>query len=112
LLNGHAINNNSVNGGATTSYMDFMIDDVKRIEIVRGPGSALYGANAFVAVINIITKTAEDIDGSRLSLGLGNNDTRKLNLQAGQKFDNFNLAFNATLFDTDGFREYVAADVL
>jgi iron complex outermembrane receptor protein len=112
LLNGHAINNNSVNGGAMTSYMDFLIDDVKRVEIVRGPGSALYGANAFLAVINIITRTAQDLDGSQLSLSLGDNESRKLNIQSGQVFNTLNLAFNASLFDTEGYREHVASDVL
>jgi len=37
------------------------ISSIKRIEIVRGPGSALYGANAFNGIINIITKTPEDL---------------------------------------------------
>lgn len=112
LINGHAINNNIVNGGATTSYMDFMIDDIQRVEIIRGPGSALYGANAFVAVINIMTKTAEEIDGTKLSLSLGENQTQKLNIQTGQKLDDLNLALSASLFDTEGFRENVQSDVL
>jgi iron complex outermembrane receptor protein len=112
LVNGHAINNNIINGGATTSYMDFMIDDVQRVEVVRGPGSALYGANAFVAVINIITKTAQNINGSQVSLSLGNNETQKFNIQSGKQFEDLNLAVNASLFDTQGYREHVAADVL
>ena len=112
LINGHAVNNNIVNGGATTTYMNFMIDDIQRVEIVRGPGSALYGANAFVAVINIITKTAQDIDGTEFSLSLGNNQAKKLNIQSGTQIDELNLALNATLFETEGFRENVESDAL
>lgn len=41
--------------------------EIERIEIVRGPGSALYGANAFSGVINIITKTPQDLKGSYVS---------------------------------------------
>tara|TARA_R110002072_G_scaffold184083_2_gene340440 strand:+ start:5919 stop:8030 length:2112 start_codon:yes stop_codon:yes gene_type:complete len=111
LMNGHAINNNLINGGATWSNNNFLIDNMKRVEIVRGPGSALYGANAFVAVINIITKTADDIDGTQVSLSLGDNKTRKINIQTGQKFNGVDAVFNATLFDTDGYRNFVESDV-
>ena len=112
LKNGHAINNNIVNGGATTSYNNFLIDDIKQIEIVRGPGSALYGANAFVAVINIITKDAADVDGTQVSLSLGDNETRKIHIQTGQHLKSLNYLFNATLLDTDGHRDFVASDFL
>ena len=69
LINGHAINNNLINGGATWAYGDFPIDEIKRVEVVRGPGSALYGTNAFVAIINIVTQTASDIEGTKVTLG-------------------------------------------
>jgi outer membrane receptor for ferrienterochelin and colicins len=44
------------------------IDAVERIEVVLGPGSALYGANAFLGVINIITRAAGEIDGASVGL--------------------------------------------
>ena len=44
---------------------------VKRIEIVRGPGSALYGANAFLGVVNIITKDGKEIDGGIVGSSVG-----------------------------------------
>lgn len=44
---------------------------IKRIEIVRGPGSALYGADAFLGVINVVTQSGEDLAGSRLSTQAG-----------------------------------------
>ena len=112
LKNGHAINNNIVNGGATTSHHNFLIDNIKRIEVVRGPGSALYGANAFVAVINVITKDAQDLQGTEVSVGLGHNETKKLNIQTSQQLGSASYAFNASLFDSDGFRETVESDSL
>jgi outer membrane receptor for ferrienterochelin and colicins len=39
------------------------IDLIDRIEVIRGPGSALYGTNAFLAVINVITKNGKDLKG-------------------------------------------------
>ncbi|GHM99130.1 hypothetical protein WSM22_06200 [Cytophagales bacterium WSM2-2] len=38
---------------------EYLLDNIERIEIIRGPGSALYGANAFTSVVNIISRTAE-----------------------------------------------------
>ncbi|UCH36360.1 MAG: TonB-dependent receptor [Armatimonadota bacterium] len=40
--------------------LPLVLDDIERIEVVRGPGSALYGANAFNGIINIITKTPQE----------------------------------------------------
>jgi len=112
LINGHPTNNNLVNGGATWSYNNFIVDDIKRVEVVRGPGSALYGANAFVAVINIITKTSNDINGTELTIAAGSNDAKKINIQVGDKTNEVAYAANLNFFDTDGFRETVQADAL
>ncbi len=48
------------------------ISAIERIEVIRGPSSALYGANAYLAVINIITKSAKEIDGINISGNIGN----------------------------------------
>lgn len=45
-----------------------LIEDIDRIEVIRGPGASLYGANAVNGVINIITKTAEETQGNLVSL--------------------------------------------
>jgi iron complex outermembrane receptor protein len=47
------------------------IDDIERIEVVRGPNSATYGSNAFLGVINIITKAAAQVPGAHLSVQSG-----------------------------------------
>jgi len=49
----------------------YPIENIARVEVLRGPGSALYGADAVAGVINIITKTAQDIDGTRLGARTG-----------------------------------------
>ena len=51
------------------------IEDIERIEVVRGANSASYGSNAFLGVINIITKTAAQAAGSHLSVQAGNHGT-------------------------------------
>ena len=54
------------------------IDDFTRIEMVRGPGSALYGANAFSGVLAMTSATAREAVGSRLTITGGGLDTRRL----------------------------------
>ena len=62
------------------------IDNIKRIEIIRGPGSALWGANALSGVINIITKTGTDLKGiSTTAGGSPLSQSKFLTLQGGQE---------------------------
>jgi iron complex outermembrane receptor protein len=51
------------------------LEDIGRLEMVRGPGSALYGANAFSGVVNIITPDAREVAGTKLSLAGGELET-------------------------------------
>jgi iron complex outermembrane receptor protein len=99
-LSTHNVGIRGINGGARASgsILKLMIDGqpinfhpstgnffgeeliplqaVERIEVIRGPGSALYGANAFLGVINIITKSGAAAEGVRLSGTLGNVNDR------------------------------------
>ena len=80
------------------------IDAVERIEIIRGPGSALYGRNAFNGVVNIITKSAKNRENIGLqftALG-GNYNTWGGGVSYGVKKDKFDLYFNLMRFITDG----------
>ena len=65
-------------GLARVNWNDMPVDiqDVERIEVTRGPAAAAYGANAFTAVINIITRDPRDISRNSLSLAAGNNAIR------------------------------------
>jgi iron complex outermembrane receptor protein len=60
--------------GVLWNETDLMLEDVERIEVIRGPGAALWGANAVNGVINIITKPARDTQGGLLTLGGGSYD--------------------------------------
>jgi len=70
LLDGRTLYT-TVLSGVLWDAQDVMIEDVQRIEVVSGPGAALFGANAFVGVINIITKDARSTTGSVVVAGGG-----------------------------------------
>jgi iron complex outermembrane recepter protein len=58
-------------GGVLWESQDTLLEDVDRIEVIRGPGAAIWGANAVNGVINIITKKAADTQGGLLAGGAG-----------------------------------------
>lgn len=60
--------------GVYWDVQDTLLDDIERIEVIRGPGATLWGANAVNGVINIITRSAHDTDGGLLSLSAGNEE--------------------------------------
>ncbi len=60
--------------GVYWDIQNTMLEDVERIEVIRGPGAALWGANAVNGVINIITKKAQDTQGNLVSLTAGNQE--------------------------------------
>ncbi len=72
-VNGHALNNNIDDSAPIGNDFPIDMDLVERIEIVRGPSSSLYGADAFMGVVNVITRTGksqgEVVSGEAGSLG-------------------------------------------
>ncbi len=63
---------NPLFAGTYWELQNFPIEDIERIEVIRGPGGTLWGANAVNGVINIITKKAQDTQGNLLSAAAGN----------------------------------------
>lgn len=74
-------------GGVHWDTHDVMLEDVERIEVVRGPGGTLWGANAVNGVINIITKNAKDSQGVLLSGGGGSEEQGFGSVRYGGKID-------------------------
>jgi iron complex outermembrane receptor protein len=72
-------------GGTFWPLLDVAVQDIQRIEVIRGPGSALYGANAFAGVVNIITKIGDEAQGARAFMQGGSNNTFVGGVSAGGK---------------------------
>ncbi len=69
--------------GVYWQVQDTLLEDIDRIEVIRGPGGTIWGANAVNAVINIITKRAQETHGTLVSTGGGNVDQGFLNFRYG-----------------------------
>ena len=70
LVDGRSVYNRLFSG-VLWDAEDVMLDDVDRIEVIRGPGAALWGANAVNGVINIVTKTTADTQGGLVRVDAG-----------------------------------------
>ena len=60
--------------GVFWNMEDYVLGDIDRIEVIRGPGAVLWGANAVNGVVNIITRHARDTQGTLVSVGTGTED--------------------------------------
>ena len=87
------------------------VNAIKQIEIVRGPGSAVFGADAFAGVINIITKNKNDIDGTEVGVRYGSFNTYNAHLLHGAEWQGFDVAFALEYHDTEGHKQLVEADI-
>lgn len=111
LTNGHFQNEsvyNSVLMGAENAYN---MNEFERIEIVRGPGSALYGASAMFAVVNFVTRSGKDIDGLTINSKVGSYNNRIGSLLFGKQMNNgIDVKLSAKIDKKDGqdyyFPEY------
>lgn len=60
--------------GVSWDVQDYLLEDVERVEVIRGPGAALWGSNAVNGLVNITTRNARDTHGTYLEAGAGNFD--------------------------------------
>ena len=103
LVNGHPVNDNIYSQAQVGS--EFGIDPAmfERIEIIRGPASALYGTGAFLAVVNVITRTGASLHGSSLTVEAGSLDTQLVRAATGRRLANgLDFAVSGTFQQSNG----------
>lgn len=84
LLDGRTLYSPNFSGVWWDAHLP-VLEDVERIEVIRGPGASVWGANAVNGVINIITKSAVDTQGSLAVIGAGNQERLNTQLRHGLK---------------------------
>ncbi len=96
------------NGDRGSAWITVPLENIARIEVIRGPGSALYGADAYSGVINIITKTSQDISGGRFGVRVGSFNTQDIWGQYGGEWGSVNVASYLSVGRTDGISNSIA----
>lgn len=99
LINGHAFYEPIWN---SYDFYDTGLENIKQIEIVRGPGSALYGTGAFAGIINIIMHTPEEMRGAKAALKAGSFNTWEGDLSCGMNSDETSCGIDVNGFITNG----------
>lgn len=101
------VQNDISNGWLNNVGYDFPLNDIDRIELISGPGSSLYGANAYAGLINVITR--DPLEGNdqtyflEAKLSYGSNTTISPEIFAGYKFDNgLTMQLAARLYTSKG----------
>ena len=87
------------------------VESISRIEIIRGPGAAIYGADAFAGVINIFTKKGAEIDGASMGVRYGTFDTKQAWFLVGREYKDFSYSFSVEAIDTQGQDEKINSDL-
>ena len=106
LIDGRSIYNN-VYGGVFWDQHDLPLEEVERIEVVRGPGATSWGANAVNGVINVITRKAADTQGLRVSLLAGGEERASMSARwGGQIGKRLQYRMNGKAFRIDGLRPF------
>lgn len=105
LLNGRPIHDGTDGGFNFDIYLGFPLEIIDHIEVIRGPGSVIYGTNAMAGVINIITKDAQkSINETRIDIGAGSFERRQLQLSTlvGGTDYSINIGINSLRANGDG----------
>lgn len=97
-------------GNKGNVWAGYPVEHIERIEVIRGPGSALYGADAFAGVINLITKSAADTPGTRVGLRAGSFGTRDAWVLHGGRLGALEVSAYLRVGGTDGARSLVERD--
>ena len=103
LVNGHTYNDDIYQTAYVGNEFGIDIEAVQRIEVIPGPGSALYGGNALFAVINVVTSTGADQPGIHAGAEIGSFGRKRAQMNVGHTFANgLDVFASGSVLDLDG----------
>lgn len=101
-VNGHRINDNVDGHGMLGTEFLVDVDLIERVEIIRGPSSSLYGADAFFAVINVITRKPPQMKGVELSFTPASFGTFEGRASYGGQYRGIGMLLSGTFYNSQG----------
>ena len=109
LINGIPLTN-LFQGDRNLMWAGMPVNAIDRIEIIRGPGSAVYGADAFAGVINIITKTAKENNELEVGARTGSFNSRDAWVLGSGHYGDYEFSLAIEYHESDGHKEKITAD--
>lgn len=107
LVDGYRLNDPIYDTAPIGTEFPVDVDIIDRVEIVRGPGSSIYGSNAVLGVINVITKRGKNFNGIEASGELASFGTDKQRLSYGKQYENgAGLLLSASRYHSRGADQY------
>ncbi len=111
MIDGRAVHS-PLRSQTNWDFQSTLIEDIERIEVIKGPGAALWGANAVNGVINIITKSAKDTQGVLITNSFGKGEEQNvLGVRYGGKVgENAHYRIYSQFYEHDSFVDALGAD--
>lgn len=97
-------------GNRGNGWVTMPVEAIDRIEVIRGPGSALYGADAFAGVINIITKTSQESSGGKVGARYGSYNSADAWVQYGGEIAGWDSFVSLEIGATEGHDDVIETD--
>ncbi|MCG5502200.1 TonB-dependent receptor plug domain-containing protein, partial [Ectothiorhodospira lacustris] len=95
-----------INGGAQWADLPLSLDEIERIEVIRGPNSAAYGSNSFFAIVNILTRHTAETQGTRFNARVGTEGIRDASIRhGGNRDDHLSYRLSLSHLEDDGFAD-------
>jgi len=102
LIDGHRSNDAIFENAAVGRELPLDVDLIERVEVIRGPSSSLYGANAIFGVINVVTRRGRDIGGTEVSAEAGSFGTGKGRVTYGNSFQRWEVLLSGSFYGSSG----------
>jgi outer membrane receptor protein involved in Fe transport len=103
MVDGYRINDAVYDSGTIGNDFPVDIELIERIEIMRGPSSSIYGSNALLDMVNVITRRGADLNGFEVGADTGSYRTRHARVAFGKRFENgVDLVLSASGLDSPG----------
>lgn len=105
LVDGRSLHSPLFRGGVNWALLPVALEDIERIEVVRGSNSVSYGTNAFLGVVNIITVDPSLVRGTAVSTSLGSQGVRDYTVRGGGGWENGNYRLTYQEVKDDGLED-------